>query len=94
MSKHIYGSQPTHLILSDKARQYYDGEDEFTIFEHADTIINPATDRPEHVYSYSYIMSSTGRPTTSSGPESPRMTAEQLNQALESMADSLAEFDD
>ena len=93
MSKHIYGSQPTHLTLSDKAFRYYSGE-EMTIFEHEDTDINPATDRPERVYSYSYIMSPTGRPTTSSGPESQRMTAEQINAELESMADDIDDIDD
>lgn len=93
MSKHIYGSQPTILRLTDKAEAYYRGE-EMTIFEHADRTENPETGRNETTYTYSYIMSPTGRPTTSSGPESRQMTAEQLNAELEAMADALAEIDD
>lgn len=93
MSKHIYGSQPTTLHLTDKAETYYSGE-EMTIFEHASRTENPETGRNETTYTYSYIMSPTGRPTTSSGPESPQMTADQLNKELEAMADALAEFDD
>lgn len=91
--KHRYGSDSTQLILTDKAATFYNGE-EMTIFEHESREIDPATDRPDSVYRYSYIMSPTGRQTTSSGPESGLMTADELNAELESMYDDYGYGDD
>ena len=91
--KRRYGRDHTEFRLTEKAQRFYSGCSDITIFEYDDRDVNPETGRLESVYTYSYILSSTGTPTTSSGPESERMSAADLNAELEALADAYEEAD-
>ena len=79
-----YGSEVTHITLTEKAQRYFDENAEMGIREYSDW-----NDAGEIVYSYTL--------TYSYATESSPMTAEQLNTELEILADeqaaALAEID-
>jgi len=80
-----YGSEATHLTLTEKAQRYFDENPEMGIREYSDW-----NDAGDIVYSYTL--------TYSYAPESIPMTEAQLVAELESLADeqaaALAEMED
>lgn len=80
----VYGNDHTHLILTDKSRHFYSGE-EMEIREYEIRDIDLETDRLASTYEYSYIWAY--------GSESPRMSENELNAELEELADQNAAFD-
>ena len=81
--KREYGRESTHLRLTRKAFDLYNGSDFFTIYEHEIDIMDDDGWIVDTEYKYSY--------KALGGPESAPMTAEELNAELEALADSIAE---
>lgn len=77
--KRTYGMTHTNLTLTEKAQRYYNSEHDFVIYEHDELGEDPETLNVTHDYTYSYKLPG--------DPEAERMSADELNETLEYMAD-------
>ncbi len=85
MTKHEYGNAHTSLTLTDKADHFYYADSTLHIYEYEDIDLNEETDQMERTYTYSI--------KRDGDRESKRMSAAELIETIEAMADEDARLE-